>query len=71
MSDSLVIDADPYGRYLSPRELGKILNKSASSIYRLRKRRAIPYVLIGGEVRFRLRDVEKALERYTVKEVAL
>jgi excisionase family DNA binding protein len=62
---------DPYGRYLDTRELGKILGKSESSLYRLRKKKVIPFVLIGGEVRFRLAAVQKALERYTVKEVSL
>ena len=62
---------DPYLRLLSKREMGSFLGKSESSIDRLRKRRIIPYILVGGEIRFRLRDVEKALERYTVKEVCL
>ena len=62
---------DPYLKYLSKGELGKILDKSERSIDRLRRKRIIPFVKIGGEVRFRLEDVERALERYTVKEIAL
>jgi predicted DNA-binding transcriptional regulator AlpA len=62
---------DPRARYLNKRELGKFLDKSERSINRLMQRRAIPYVRIGGEIRFRLVDVERALARYTVKEVKL
>jgi len=62
---------DPYARYLNKRDLGKILDKSERSIDRLRRKRIIPFVMIGGEVRFRLKDVERALARYVVKEVAL
>lgn len=62
---------DPYGRLLDKPELGIILNKSVRSIDRLRKRRVIPFLILGGEVRFRLRDVEKALERYTIRELQL
>jgi hypothetical protein len=62
---------DPYACYLNKRELGKILDKSERSIDRLRKQRKIPYLLIGGEVRFRLAAVEKALEKFVVREVSL
>jgi hypothetical protein len=62
---------DPYARYLNKRDLGKVLDKSERSIDRMRKNRVIPFVKIGGEIRFRLKDVERALARYTVKEIAL
>jgi excisionase family DNA binding protein len=64
-----VVDNDPYGKLLTTHELGRILQKSESSIYRLRKRREIPFLLIGGEIRFRLKDVERALENFTVREM--
>jgi excisionase family DNA binding protein len=62
---------DPYSRYLSPKELGTILGKSQSTLYRLRKRRVLPFIMVGSEIRYRLRDVEKALEKFTVREVSL
>lgn len=60
-----------YARLLTKPELGAVLQKSRSSIDRLRRKRIIPWILVGGEVRFRLTDVERALARYTVKEVSI
>jgi hypothetical protein len=62
---------DPYARYLNKRDLGKVLDKSERSIDRMRKKKVIPFVKIGGEIRFRLKDVERALARYVVKEASL
>jgi hypothetical protein len=62
---------DPYARYLNKRDLGRILDKSQRSIDRMRKKKIIPFVMIGGEVRFRLKDVERALARYVVREISL
>lgn len=60
-----------YGRLLTKLELGEILQKSVASIDRMRRKRVIPWVLVGSEVRFKLTDVERALERYRVKELSL
>ncbi len=62
---------DLYSRLLTTPELGDAISLSERSIQYLQKRRAIPYIKIGRSVRFRLRDVEKALERFTVREVTL
>jgi excisionase family DNA binding protein len=62
---------DPYIRYLNGRELSRILNKSEPTLYRLRRARIIPYVRIGGEIRYRLSEVERALSKFTVHEVSL
>jgi hypothetical protein len=64
-----VLFSDPYSRLINKRESGKFIDKSEHSVDRLRKARAIPYLVVGGCIRLRLRDVEKALERFEVKEV--
>jgi excisionase family DNA binding protein len=63
--------SDPRTRLLTKREIAEFLGKSENSVDRLRKKRAIPFLIVGGSIRFRLADVERALERYRVKEVAL
>jgi hypothetical protein len=63
--------SDPYTRLLNKREIARFISKSENSVDRLRKKRVIPFLIVGGAIRFRLRDVEKALARYQVKEVAL
>lgn len=62
---------DPYSRLLSKREIAQFIGKSENSVDRLRKKRAIPFLIVGGSIRFKLADVERALERYRVKEVSL
>lgn len=60
-----------YSLYLSKGQLGAILDISEHSIDRLRQRRVIPCFKVGGLIRFKLADVERSLERYKTKEVAL
>jgi excisionase family DNA binding protein len=62
---------DPRSRLLTSSETGAYLRKSARTVQRLAKRRVIPFIIVGGSLRFRLTDVEQALERYQVNEVAL
>jgi excisionase family DNA binding protein len=62
---------DLYSGLLKTPELAEAINLSPRSIQYLAKRRAIPYLKIGKSVRFRLADVLKALERFTVKEVSI
>jgi len=62
---------DPYSRLLTTTELAKVLRSSSRAIYYLRERKLIPVVRLGRSVRFRLADVERALARLTIKEVAL
>jgi len=61
---------DPYTRLLTKDELSRIIRKARRSVEVLMVERKIPYLKIGHNVRFRLRDVEKALEKFVVKEVA-
>jgi excisionase family DNA binding protein len=62
---------DPYSRLVDKRETAWYLRLSERAVDRLRHRRVIPFIRVGGVIRFRLADVEKALERFKVKEVAL
>jgi excisionase family DNA binding protein len=61
---------DPYVRLLTKDELARIIGKKRRSVEVLMAERKIPYLKIGHNVRFRLRDVEKALEKFVVKEVS-
>jgi excisionase family DNA binding protein len=58
-----------YVRLLKKDELAKIIGKSRRSVELLMLQRQIPFIKLGRNVRFRLSDVEKALERFVVKEV--
>jgi len=58
---------DPYLRLLTKEELAPFIGKAPRSIDRMVRLRVIPYLKIGRHVRFRLRDVEQALDRFVVK----
>jgi excisionase family DNA binding protein len=62
---------DPSVHLLDKRLLALKLGVSRRSVENMMQRRVIPYIRIGAIVRFRLTDVERALARYTVKEVSL
>jgi excisionase family DNA binding protein len=61
----------PYPRPITKDELAAFLRVSDRTVDNYVIRRVIPYLKIGRAVRFRLADVEKALSRYTIKEVSL
>ncbi len=50
-------------------DLAKHLSLSVRSIDNLIARRAVPFVRLGRSVRFKISDVDRALERFTRKEV--
>jgi len=62
---------DPYVRYLTKREIAKIIGKSPRAIEYMMRARALPFVRIGRNVRFKLAAVERALDKLTVREVSL
>ena len=64
-------NTDLYSRLITTTELGEAISLCDRSIHYLKKRRAIPYIKIGRSTRFRLRDVERALEKLTIREVTL
>jgi excisionase family DNA binding protein len=55
-------------RLLKKDELAQFLGKGRRSVELMMIHREIPFIKIGRHVRFRLGDVEKALEKFTVKE---
>ena len=59
----------PNPKRLTRRELAEELGRSLSAIARWQRARKIPFVRIGRFVRFNLTNVERALERYELKEV--
>lgn len=61
----------PYQRPMTKAELAEFLRVSDRTVDNYVIGRVIPYIKLGRAVRFRLADVEKALSRYTVKEVSL
>jgi excisionase family DNA binding protein len=61
---------DPYSRLLTTTELSKVLRSSWRAVCYLREKKLIPVVKLGRSVRFRLSEVERALQRLTIKEVA-
>ena len=69
--DAESLFTDPYSRLLSKAEIARYLKQSPPSVDRLRRKRIIPFIRVGGNIRFRLAEVERALERYKVKEISL
>jgi excisionase family DNA binding protein len=54
---------------LTVEQISKWLGVSKRTIANLTARRKIPFVKVGRCVRFKLRDVEKAIEKMTVKSI--
>ena len=56
--------------YLRPREVCRILGISLRTLSEWRRRRIIPYHKVSHRVvLFRLRDVDRALERFRIKSI--
>ena len=64
-------EADNRWRPITKTQLAKYLGVSPRTVDNYVSTRKIPYIKIGRTIRFRLAAVEKALERYTVKEISL
>jgi excisionase family DNA binding protein len=60
-----------HSRPITKTELAKFLGVSPRTVDSYVSSRRIPYIKLGRLVRFRLADVERALQRFTVEEVAL
>jgi excisionase family DNA binding protein len=58
-------------RPITKDELAEFLKVSPRTVDGYVSGRRIPYIKLGRLVRFRLSDVERALQRFTVEEVAL
>lgn len=60
------IDADPFAGLLTISEVAELLKISAWTVRRLQRQRKIPFVKIGGSVRFKRSDLTAYLERRRV-----
>jgi hypothetical protein len=60
-----------YTRLLTKRDICALLQKSPRTIEGMMRKRQIPYLKIGKSVRYRLVDIERALEAYSIKEVSI
>lgn len=66
---SLPIDTDPGSKLLTVAQAAQWLNISPSSVRRLQQRRLVPFVKIGGSVRFLKRDLEAYLARSRIEPI--
>ena len=63
------IDADPLLGLLTISDVAEILNVSVSTVRRLQQNRKIPFLKVGGSVRFVGSDVAAYLERQRVSSI--
>jgi excisionase family DNA binding protein len=55
---------------LTIKNVAAMMQLSDRTVLRLKKSRVIPFIKIGGAVRFRKRDILRVLDRRTVQEVS-
>jgi hypothetical protein len=60
---------DPYSRLLEIHELARVLHMSWRAVMVLRDQGVIPCIRLGKLVRYRLSDVERALEKLTTNAI--
>ena len=60
------IDPTPQGELLTTDEVARLLKISVSSVRRLQSARALPFVRVGGSVRFTKEDITSYLARNRV-----
>lgn len=63
------METPPAPGLLNPRQLARYLNVSVGHCYRLVQERRVPFIRIGGSVRFRLEAIERWLEAGEVPTV--
>lgn len=56
-------------RLLTPKEVSEYLGISVKGIYNMVYRRQIPFVKIGGRLKFDIRDIDNWIEENKVKDV--
>ena len=64
------IDSGSVIELLTIAEVAELLKISGPGVRRLQQRRAIPFIKVGGSVRFSRRDVASYLERNRVESIA-
>jgi excisionase family DNA binding protein len=63
------IDADPISGLLTIADVAELLKISSSTVRRLQQRRKIPFLKIGGRVRFIRSDIASYLEKQRVRSI--
>lgn len=63
------IDADPLSGLLTISEVAELLRISVPSVRRLQQRRQIPFIKVGGAVRFTRSDITSYLEKRRVRTI--
>jgi excisionase family DNA binding protein len=63
------IDADPSLGLLTIAEVAELLKVSASTVRRLQQQRKIPYVKVGGSIRFARSDLALYLEKRHIRAI--
>lgn len=66
---AMSIDATPAPELLTVPEVAELLKVSASTVRLLQQRRQIPFIKVGGSVRFEKRDVRAYLEECRVRAI--
>lgn len=53
---------------ITPKELAKLFKCSEKTIYKMTKERKIPYVRLFSDMRFKVKDIEKLLDKKTINK---
>ena len=69
-NQEIEMEAAQPAHLLNPRQLAKFLNCSVGHCYRLVEQRRIPFVRIGGSVRFRPEAIQSWVSRQEVTSVS-
>lgn len=65
----MTIDADPALGLLTVSEVADLLKISVPTLRRLQRQRQIPFIKVGGCVRFRRRDVADYVDRRRIPSI--
>jgi excisionase family DNA binding protein len=63
------IDPDPTSGLLTIPDVAELLRLSSSTVRRLQQRRKIPFLKVGGRVRFMRSDIASYLEKQRVRSI--
>lgn len=62
---------NPTKTFFTVEELAKFLSISRASLYRLINKRQFSFYKIGGNIRFRKKDVDEYLEKIRIKPITM
>jgi excisionase family DNA binding protein len=63
------IDADPFLGLLTIADVAELLKVSVSTVRRLQQQRTIPFIKVGGRIRFTRNDIASYLETNRVRSI--